>query len=105
MSEARLVYTKDGAVARVLFDNPSTHNALTHQMWCDLRDVCRQIAQDSSVRVVTFRGVGGKAFISGTDISGVAGFTSGRGGIDYDCHIDECMAAVDALPVATMAVM
>ena len=39
MSEARLIYNKDGAVARILFDNPSQHNALTHQMWCDLRDV------------------------------------------------------------------
>lgn len=105
MSEARLIYTKDGAVARILFDNPSAHNALTHQMWCDLRDACRQIAQDSSVRVVTFRGVGGKAFISGTDISGFAGFSSGRDGIEYERHIDECMAAVDALPMTTIAVI
>jgi enoyl-CoA hydratase len=105
MSEAKLVYKKDGAVARILFDNPSAHNALTHQMWCDLRDVCRQIAQDSSVRVVTFRGVGGKAFISGTDIGGFTKFTSGRDGIAYERHIDECMAAVDALPVTTIAVI
>jgi enoyl-CoA hydratase/carnithine racemase len=105
MSEPRLVYKKDGAIGRVLFDNPSAYNALTHQMWCDLRDVCRQIAQDGSVRVVTFRGVGGKAFISGTDISGFSTFTSGRDGIDYEHDIDECMAAVDALPVPTIAVI
>jgi enoyl-CoA hydratase/carnithine racemase len=105
MSEAKLVYEKRGAVAQIRFDNPSAHNALTHQMWCDLRDVCRQIAQDTSVRVVTFRGVGGKAFISGTDISGFVGFTSGRDGITYERHIDECMAAVDALPVTTIAII
>ncbi|MBM0106648.1 enoyl-CoA hydratase/isomerase family protein [Steroidobacter sp. S1-65] len=105
MSEARLVYEKRDVVAHIRFDNPSAHNALTHQMWCDLRDVCRQIAQDPSVRVVTFRGVGGKAFISGTDISGFAGFTSGRDGIAYERHIDECMAAVDALPVTTIAII
>lgn len=105
MSEARLVYEKRGAVAQIRFDNPSAHNALTHQMWCDLRDVCRQIAQDASVRVVTFRGVGGKAFISGTDISGFAGFSSGRDGIEYERHIDECMAAVDALPMTTIAII
>lgn len=105
MSEAKLIYDKQGAVARILFDNPSAHNALTHAMWCDLRDVCRQVAQDSSVRVVTFRGVGGKAFISGTDISGFSAFASGQDGLAYERHIDECMAAVDALPMTTIAVI
>jgi enoyl-CoA hydratase/carnithine racemase len=105
MSTGRLIYNKSGPVAQVLFDNPAAYNALTHEMWCDLRDVCRQIAQDSSIRVVTFRGVGGKAFISGTDISGFTGFTSGGDGIEYERHIDECMAAVDALPVVSIAVI
>ena len=105
MSEAKLIYRKDGPIARVFFDNPTAHNALTHQMWSDLRDTCKQIAQDPSVRVVVFRGVGGKAFISGTDISGFAEFTSGRDGIVYERHIDECMAAVDALPVPSIAVI
>lgn len=105
MSEARIIYDKRGPVAQIRFDNPSAHNALTHDMWCDLRDRCLEIAQDASVRIVTFRGVGGKAFISGTDISGFAGFTSGRDGIAYEHHIDECMAAVDALPMTTVAVI
>lgn len=105
MSEARLIYQKNGAIARIVFDNPSAHNALTHQMWCDLRDACLDVAKDPSVRVVIFRGAGGKAFISGTDISGFSQFTSGRDGIAYERHIDECMAAVDALPVPAIAVI
>jgi enoyl-CoA hydratase/carnithine racemase len=105
MSDGRLIYEKVGAAAHIRFDNPAAYNALTHQMWCDLRDACRQIANDSTVRVVTFRGVGGKAFISGTDISGFTSFTSGRDGITYERHIDECMAAVDAVPVPTIAII
>jgi enoyl-CoA hydratase/carnithine racemase len=105
MSEGRLIFEKVGAAAHIRFDNPASHNALTHQMWCDLRDTCRQIAADADVRVVTFRGVGGKAFISGTDISGFSGFESGQDGIEYERHIDECMAAVDALPMATVAII
>jgi len=105
MSDAKLIYEQSGSIARVIFHNPSAHNALTHDMWCELRDVCKRIAQDASVRVVVFRGAGGKAFISGTDISGFSSFTSGRDGIAYERHIDECMAAVDALPVATIAVV
>jgi enoyl-CoA hydratase/carnithine racemase len=105
MSEGKLLCEKIDAVARIQFDNPASHNALTHRMWCDLRDACREIAADTNVRVVTFRGVGGKAFISGTDISGFNGFKSGQDGIDYERHIDECMAAVDALPVPAIAVI
>lgn len=105
MSEGKVIVSIAGAAAHIRFDNPAAYNALTHQMWCDLRDACRQIAADTSVRVVTFRGVGGKAFISGTDISDFAGFTSGRDGIEYERHIDECMGAVDAIPVTTIAII
>lgn len=105
MSEGKLICIKEGAVVRILFDNPTSHNALTHRMWCDLRDACRKIATDVDVRIVVFRGVGGKAFISGTDISGFRDFKSGQDGISYERHIDECMAAVDAIPVPTLAVV
>jgi enoyl-CoA hydratase/carnithine racemase len=105
MSEGKLVFNRVGNAAHILFDNPSAHNALTHQMWCDLRDSCKQIAADPSIRVVIFRGVGGKAFISGTDISGFTSFNSGQDGVVYERHIDECMAAVDAVPVTTIAVI
>jgi enoyl-CoA hydratase/carnithine racemase len=103
MTEGRLICERDGPVARVLFDHPGAHNALTHQMWLDLRDECKRLADDPAIRVVVFRGVGGKAFVSGTDISGFAGFTSGEQGIGYERGIDECMAAVDALPMTAVA--
>jgi enoyl-CoA hydratase/carnithine racemase len=105
MSEGKLVVSQEGAIARIVFDNPRAHNALTHAMWQELADVCRRIATDPSVRVVTFRGAGGKAFISGTDISGFANFKSGRDGIEYEKGIDSYMAAVDALPMTTVAII
>lgn len=105
MSEGKLVVTQEGPIASVVFDNPRAHNALTHAMWQELADVCHRIASDPSVRVVTFRGAGGKAFISGTDISGFADFKSGRDGIDYERGIDAYMASVDALPMTTVAII
>src|SRR3546814_2859489 len=79
-------------------DLPAAHNALTGAMWHDLRDAARDIAADRSIRVAVFRGVGGKAFISGTDISKFADYESGRQGVDYERDIDECMGALDAIP-------
>jgi enoyl-CoA hydratase/carnithine racemase len=105
MSDARLVYEKQGAVAHVRFDNQRAHNALTSQMWHDLRDAARDIASDRSIRVATFRGVGGKAFISGTDITKFADYSTGQQGVDYERDIDICMGAIDAIPCTTIAIV
>ena len=63
MSEGRIVFETRGDEAHVRFDNPAAFNALSTQMWLDLRDAARAIAADSAIRVATFRGTGGKAFI------------------------------------------
>jgi enoyl-CoA hydratase len=105
MTQARLVYERAGDVAKITLDNQAAHNALTAQMWYDLRDRCLEIAKDRSIRVVTFRGAGGKAFISGTDISGFTAFTSGEDGLAYETKMDGCIAAVEALPQPTVAVI
>lgn len=105
MSEGRILVTRDGAAAHVRFDNPAAHNALTGAMWIDLRDAALAIAADPAIRVATFRGTGGKAFISGTDITKFADYTTGAQGVAYEREIDECMAAVDAIPCTTIAVV
>ena len=105
MSEGRLVYEKKGVEAHIRFDNPTAHNALTSQMWHDLRDAARDIAADKNIRVVTFRGVGGKAFISGTDISKFADYKTGHQGVDYERDIDICMGAIDEIPCTTIAIV
>lgn len=105
MSEPRVTYEKTGDVAHIRFDNPGAYNALTGAMWLQLRDIAGSIAEDPSVRVAVFRGVGGKAFVSGTDISGFARFTGGEDGIAYERNGDDCMRALDAIPVTTIAVI
>jgi enoyl-CoA hydratase/carnithine racemase len=105
MSEPRIIYEKKGDEAHVLFDNPTAHNALTSRMWHDLRDAARDIAADRNIRVATFRGVGGKAFISGTDISKFADYETGQQGVDYERDIDDCMGAIDSIPCTTVAIV
>lgn len=105
MSEPQIILEKSGSVARIIFDNPSAFNALTSGMWQDLADAARDVTADSNIRVVVFRGVGGKAFVSGTDISGFAKFTSGSDGVDYETRIDACMRALDEISATTIAVV
>ncbi len=105
MSEGKLRFEKDGHVGRITFDNPGAYNALTMTMWQDLARTCEEIAQDRDIRVVTMRGAGGKAFISGTDISGFLSFESGQDGIDYEREMDRCITTIEALPQPTIAVV
>jgi enoyl-CoA hydratase/carnithine racemase len=105
MTEGRIICERSGPIARIVFHNPAAHNALTHTMWAELRDLCLAYARDPAIRVVTFRGSGGKAFVSGTDISHFLDFTSGRDGIAYEREIDAAMEAVDALPMTAVAVL
>ena len=105
MTAPSIVYEKAGSTANIRFSNPQAFNALTSQMWQDLRDAARDVALDPDIRVVTFRGEGGKAFVSGTDISGFAKFTSGADGVGYEARIDDCMRAIDEIPVTTIAII
>jgi enoyl-CoA hydratase len=105
VSEGRLIYHKDGVVGRIVFDNPSALNALTWSMWKELGRVCEDIARDASLRVVTLRGAGGKAFLSGTDIGGFLSFETGQDGVEYEREMDRYISAVEALPFPTLAIV
>jgi enoyl-CoA hydratase/carnithine racemase len=105
MSDGRIEFEKIGDAAHIRFNNPAAFNALSTKMWLDLRDAARDIAADRQIRVATFRGVGGKAFISGTDIAKFATYSTGQQGVEYEREIDECMGAIDAIPCTTIAVI
>jgi enoyl-CoA hydratase len=101
--EVRLV--RDGAVATILFDRPQARNAMTWRMYEGLAGACDQLSKDSSVRVVVLRGVGGKAFIAGTDISQFQEFNTAEQGVDYEAKMEAYLAALEALPMPTLAVV
>jgi enoyl-CoA hydratase/carnithine racemase len=105
MSEGRVHYTRDGHTGRIVFDNQGALNALTFDMWRELGDICREIATDTSLRVVTLRGAGGKAFVSGTEIDGFLGFESGEDGVAYERKMDEYIGLVETLPMPTLAIV
>lgn len=103
--EGQVRYRQEGPVGHILIDRPAAFNALTWSMWRELGAVCARIAADSSVRVVTLRGAGGKAFVSGTDIAGFQAFTSGEEGVAYEAEMDSYVGAVETLPQPTIAII
>lgn len=98
-------FTKDGAVARLIFDRPRARNAMTWRMYEELAEACARIAADPSIRVAVLRGAGGKAFVAGTDIEQFRTFSSGDDGIAYEDKVERYVGALEALSIPTVAVV
>jgi len=105
MDEGTTRYERDGSIARITFDRQSARNAMTWAMYDQLAQACDKIMRDREVRVAVFRGVGGKAFVAGTDIGQFRQFKSGDDGVAYEHRMAEYLAAVEQLPVPTLAVI
>jgi enoyl-CoA hydratase len=105
MSDGEVHYRCDGAVAFVTFDRPAARNAMTWHMYERLAEACRAIRADGALRCAVFRGAGGKAFIAGTDIAQFLEFKSGDDGIAYEERMEGYIAALEALPIPTLAVV
>jgi len=69
MSEGRLRVERDGAVGRLVLDNPARLNALNAAMWAGIPSAVAAFAADETVRCIVLQGAGGKAFSVGADIS------------------------------------
>jgi len=65
----KMLMTKDGAIGRMVFNNPARHNAVSLEMWEGAETIIDDFASDPAIRVIVVSGAGGKAFVSGADIS------------------------------------
>src|SRR4249920_1523140 len=65
----KMIAEKEGAVGRIIFNNPARHNAVSLDMWQAVAQIMDDFEKDDRVRVIVVTGAGGKAFVSGADIS------------------------------------
>jgi enoyl-CoA hydratase/carnithine racemase len=65
----KMLARREGAVGYLIFNNPERHNAVSLEMWAAATRILEEFGNDDAVRVVVVTGAGGKAFISGADIS------------------------------------
>lgn len=105
MADSELTFEKSGSRALVQFNRPQAHNAVTQRMYDQLEKVCDEIDADDEIRVAVFRGVGGKAFVAGSDIGHFQSFESGDDAIGYEDRIDQVVGRVERLGCTTIAVL
>src|ERR1700746_307073 len=65
----KMIAEKDGPIGRLIFNNPARHNAVSLEMWQAVTQIMDDFEQDDAVRVIVVSGAGGRAFVSGADIS------------------------------------
>ena len=69
MQDEKIIGRRDGAVGHIVFNNPAKLNAVSLDMWERVHRAPEGIREGSRVRAVVVSGAGGKAFVSGADIS------------------------------------
>lgn len=65
-------YDEDGAVATITLDRPARLNALTFEVYAELRDTFAALVSRDAVRVVILTGAG-RGFCSGGDVEAIIG--------------------------------
>jgi len=69
MQEQKIYGRREGAVGHIVFNNPAKLNAVSLDMWDGFVSLLKDYEADPEVRCVVVSGAGGKAFVSGADIS------------------------------------
>jgi enoyl-CoA hydratase/carnithine racemase len=98
VSDELQVHRTDGVV-EVTFDRPHRHNAFTRGMYAALRELCEELHDDTSVKVLVLRGAGGRAFAAGNEISDFLEADA----VAYETWIRELLESLFALPQVTIA--
>src|SRR5207253_4943257 len=69
LATSKMIAEKDGPIGRLIFNNPARHNAVSLEMWQAVTQIMDDFEEDDRVRVIVVSGAGGRAFVSGADIS------------------------------------
>ena len=102
----KMIARKEGGVGYLIFNNPERHNAVSLEMWDATANILADFAKDDAIRVAVLTGAGGKAFVSGADISR---FGKERGTQDaitrYNAATERAFQSVHAFPKPTIAMI
>jgi enoyl-CoA hydratase len=102
----KMLSRKEGGVGYLIFNNPERHNAVSLEMWEAASSILEGFAADKDVRVVVLTGAGGKAFVSGADISKFESERSSKEAIDhYNVVVDKANTAIYEFPKPTIAMI
>src|SRR5690606_26323501 len=102
----KMLSRKEGQVGYLTFNNPAKMNAVSLDMWEAAEGYLDEFRHDDNIRVVVVTGAGGKAFVSGADISKFENERSSKEASDrYNESVDRAYAALFDFPKPTIAMI
>jgi len=102
----KILSRKDGAVGHLIFNNPERHNAVSLDMWEAAEAVVADFKSDPAIRVMVVSGAGGKAFVSGADISRFEKDRSTEATVkSYAVRVERAYAAFYDFPKPSLAMI
>jgi enoyl-CoA hydratase/carnithine racemase len=106
MQTDKMLSRKEGRVGYVIFDNPERHNAVSLAMWAAAGKMLEDFRNDNNITVVVVTGAGGKAFVSGADISRFEKERSNEEAVArYNATVEKSCAAFHEFPKPTIAMI
>ena len=96
-------YETDAPLAFLTFNRPEARNAMTWEMYEAVVATCDRVDQDPAIRVLVFRGAGGKAFVAGTDIAQFQNFNNRDDGLKYEERLDAMLDRLERVTKPTIA--
>jgi len=104
--ENRILSATAGAVGTLTFNHPERHNAMSLEMWREAARVLDDLAADPAVRIVILTGAGGKAFVSGADISKFESERATTGAVaTYNAAVERFSQTLVDYPKPTIAMI
>jgi len=102
----KMLSRKEGRIGYLTFNNPERHNAVSLEMWEAAAGYLDAFRDDEDIRVVVVTGAGGKAFISGADISKFEKERASEAGVArYNAAVDRANDAFSHFPKPTIAMI
>jgi len=97
---------KEGQVGYMTFNNPERRNAVSLEMWEAAAAILDDFVQDDNIRVVVLAGAGGKAFVSGADISKFESERSSEEAVArYNAAVERANTTIYNFPKPTIAMI
>ena len=102
----KVLSRKEGRVGYVIYNNPERHNAVSLDMWEKAFAILEDFKNDPEIAVVVVTGAGGKAFVSGADISRFEKERSNEEAVArYNAVVEKSYAAFHEFPKPTIAMI
>ncbi len=106
MPTDKMIAEKHGPIGVMTFNNPKRFNAVSMEMWEGVTEILADFGQDEAIRVVIVTGAGGKAFVSGADISKFEDERSSQEAVArYAVVVDQAYNGLHAFPKPTIAMI